>query len=128
LNDIKSLGVEDWLASLSRTEKETVLELAPGTKKKIRDLMHVLFEHAIRNEWTTRNPITSVRQGSKRQSVPTLLTVEQLSMLLFQSLDLHERVMVFLDFGTGICSSRQHAFRQTWSLLLPYPRRRAVAR
>ena len=64
--------------------------------------MHVLFEHAIRNEWTDRNPITSVRQGAKRQSIPALLTVEQLSKLLFQSLELRERVMVFLDFGTGM--------------------------
>ena len=43
------------------------------------DLMHVLFAHAIRYEWTTRNPITSVRQGGKRKAAPGLLTVDELS-------------------------------------------------
>jgi integrase len=61
--------------------------------------MPVLFEHAIRYEWATRNPITSVRQGAKRLSVPKLLSVEDLSFLLFKGLGLRERIMVFLDFG-----------------------------
>lgn len=64
--------------------------------------MHVLFEHAIRYEWANRNPITSVRQGAKRLSVPKLLSVEDLSSLLFKGLGLRERIMVFLDFGTGL--------------------------
>jgi integrase len=106
LCDIKAVGVEEWLKGLKRTEgegeKTKKVDLAPGTKRKIRDLMHLLFEHAIRYEWTDRNPITSVRQGSKRLGVPKLLTVEELSALLFRGLELRERVMVFLDFGTGL--------------------------
>jgi integrase len=102
LDDIKAVGVEEWLKKLQRTEGEKKFDLAPGSKKKIRDLMHVLFEHAIRHEWTIRNPISSVRQGSKRQSVPQLLTVEELSKLLFGGLKMRERVMVFLGFGSGL--------------------------
>ena len=82
-------------------ENQLQFDLAPGTKKKIRDLTHVLFEQAIRYEWASRNPITEVWQGSKRPSAPQLLTIEELSSLLFKELELRERVMIFLDFGTG---------------------------
>jgi integrase len=106
LCEVKAPAVEEWLKTLKRTEGKgenaVQLDLAPGTKKKIRDLMHLLFEHAVRWEWADRNPITSVRQGSKRLGVPKLLTVEELSSLLFKGLELRERVMVFLDFGTGL--------------------------
>jgi hypothetical protein len=65
LCDVKAVAVEEWLRTLKRTEgegeNEVQVELAPGTKKKIRDLMHVLFEHAVRWEWAFRNPITAVR-------------------------------------------------------------------
>jgi integrase len=106
LSDVKAVDVEAWLKKLKRTvflKKNPVGEkpLAPGTRKKIRDLMHVLFEHAIRYEWTNRNPVTSVRQSGKRQSIPALIDVADLSKLLFNALALRERVMVFLDFGTG---------------------------
>jgi len=101
LADVKAVNVEAWLKKLKRTifvKNNPVGEkpLAPGTKKKIRDLMHVLFQHAKRYEWTDRNPIASVRQ-----SIPALIDVTDLSKLLFNALALRERVMVFLDFGTG---------------------------
>jgi len=63
LNEIKAVAVESWLGGLS---------LAPGSKKKIRDIMHLLYEHAIRYEFTERNPISKVRQ-SGRHSYTTLL-------------------------------------------------------
>lgn len=93
LTDVKAVAVEGWLGSL---------KLAPGSKKKIRDLMHVLFEHAIRYEWSDRNPISPVRQGGQRQSVPVRLNVEQLSKLIYELLPPRERLMVLLDFGTGL--------------------------
>ena len=99
IEEIKAVVVENWLSSL---RKEDDTQLAPGTKKKIRDLMHVLYEHAIRYEWTDRNPISAVRQGGKREMVPVRLNVEQLSKLIYQVLKPRERVMVLLDFGTGL--------------------------
>ena len=77
--------------------------MAPSTKAKIRNLMSVLFNHAIRHEWLEqgRNPILLVRQSAKRQRIPVWLEPEELSALLSQ-LDRCFRVMVFLDAATGL--------------------------
>jgi integrase len=99
LEEVKAIGVEEWLATLKKANGDT---LAPGSKKKIRDLMHILFEHAIRYEWTDRNPISAVRQGGQRQSTPARLDVEQLSRIIYQVLGPRERIMVLLDFGAGL--------------------------
>jgi len=92
LNEVKAVAVESWLGGLS---------LAPGSKKKIRDIMHLLYEHAIRYEFTERNPISKVRQSGKRLSIPARLDVNQLRQLLVK-LPARERLMVLLDFGTGL--------------------------
>jgi len=92
LNEVKAVDVEAWLAAL---------DLAPGSKKKIRDIMHLLYEHAIRYEQIDRNPISKVRQGGKRRVTPTRLNVKQLRQLL-EGLPRRERLMVLLDFGTGL--------------------------
>jgi hypothetical protein len=47
LEEVKAVAVEIWLANL---KKQDGTVLANGSKKKIRDLMHLLFEHAIRYE------------------------------------------------------------------------------
>lgn len=92
LNEVKAVDVEGWLGKL---------KLAPGSKKKLRDIMHLLYEHAIRYEFTDRNPISKVRQGGKRLGTPTRLNVIQLCRLL-EVLPARERLMVLLDFGTGL--------------------------
>ena len=99
LDQVKAVAVESWLSTL---KKDDGAVLAPGSKKKIRDLMHLLYEHAIRYEWTDRNPITSVRQSGVRQATPIRLSVDQLSQLIYGVLKQRERVMVLLDFGTGL--------------------------
>ena len=93
LDQVKAVAVEEWLRKVER---------APGTKKKIRDVMHVLYTHAIRYECTARNPIASVRQSGKRQGAPTLISIEDLSKLIWEVLELRERAMVLLDFGGGL--------------------------
>lgn len=90
--DVKAVDVEKWLKSLT---------LARGSKAKIRNLMSALFSHAIRWEWTTRNPITSVRQSAKRQSVPAVLTPEELAALL-SKLPEPLRTAAELDAFTGL--------------------------
>jgi integrase len=77
--------------------------MAPSTKAKIRNLMSVLFNHAIRYEWLEqgRNPILLVRQSAKRQKIPEYLDAEELRALLPQ-LERRFRVMVFLDAVTGL--------------------------
>ena len=71
LKDVKAVVVEEWLRSLP---------LANGSRAKIRNLMHAIFNHAIRWEWHDRNPISMVRQSAKRQKVPTVLNIEQISL------------------------------------------------
>ena len=44
--------------------------------------MSALFSHAIRWEWTERNPITSVRQSAKRHRTPDILTPEEIMAIL----------------------------------------------
>ena len=73
LSGVKPVGVEAWLAGLP---------LAEGSKAKIRNVMSAIFQHAMRNEWAIRNPITLVRQGAKREHIPEILTVEEIKALL----------------------------------------------
>ena len=47
--------------------------------------MSALFSHAIRWEWTARNPITSVRQSAKRLAAPDVLTPEELANLAVET-------------------------------------------
>ena len=91
LKDIKAVVVEEWLRSLP---------LANGSRAKIRNLMHAMFNHAIRWEWHDRNPISMVRQSAKRQRVPTVLNIEQIKSLLEHLRD-PGKTAVLLDILTG---------------------------
>lgn len=93
LHNIKPVVVEQWLRSL--------VGLSNGSKAKIRNIMSGLFSHAIRYEMADRNPITAVRQSSKRERVPVILEVEELHRL-FEELALRERAMIVCDALTGM--------------------------
>jgi integrase len=97
---VRTIAVEQWLGQLVRRDGSP---MAPSTKAKIRSVMSVLFNHAIRYEWLEqgRNPILLVRQSAKRQKIPEYLDAEELRALLPQ-LDRRFRVMVFLDAVTGL--------------------------
>jgi len=73
LSDVRTVAVEAWLGTLP---------LADGTKAKLRNLMHALYNHAMRWEFFDRNPITLVRQSAKRTRVPEVLTAEEIGKLL----------------------------------------------
>jgi len=92
LSAVKTVAVEDWLRTLS---------LAPGTKAKMRNIMSALFTHAMRHELTYRNPIKLVRQSAKRQSVPEVLTAEEIRALLSE-LSGPYYVMAFMAAVTGL--------------------------
>ena len=92
LPDIKPVQVEQWLKSLA---------LAPGSKAKIRNIMSALFSHALRWEWTDKNPISSVRQSAKRRNIPVVLTIEQIQCFLSHLKD-PCRTAVLLDFSSGL--------------------------
>ena len=92
------MAVEQWLKTLSFENGDP---LARGSKAKIRNIMSALYSHAIRWEWAARNPITSVRQSAKRQSVPEILTIDELVKLL-NAIPEPFRTAVFLDGASGL--------------------------
>lgn len=92
VKDIRAVAVEEWLRSL---------KLSNGSKAKMRNIMHAVFNHAIRWEWHERNPITHVRQSAKRSRIPIVLTLEEISDLL-GLLREPARTAVFLDVLTGL--------------------------
>src|ERR1035437_10207133 len=78
INEVRTIEVETWLRGLP---------LARGTKAKIRKTLGLLFNHAIRWEFTTRNLISGpvrgsgVRQSEKRERIPEVLTAEEFRRL-----------------------------------------------
>jgi integrase len=98
IEQIRTVAVEDWLRSISR---------AKGTKSKIRNTMGALYNHAIRWEFTDKNPITGpvrgsgVRQSAKRERIPDVLEVDEFQRLQAELL-LRERILVWLDMTLGL--------------------------
>jgi len=103
LQDVRTVDVELWLHTL---------QLAPGTRSKIRNIMSAVFNHAIRHEWMDRNPITKVRVSAKRLREPDVLTPAEFASLI-AVLDLRERAMVMLAGSTGLRRSELVAL--TWA-------------
>jgi integrase len=92
LSHVKAVEVESWLKTLT---------LSPGTKAKLRNLMHAIFNHAMRWEFASVNPITLVRQSAKRTRVPDVLTAEEIGKLLAELKD-PWRTAVYLAVTTGL--------------------------
>jgi integrase len=107
LRAVKTVTVEQWLGTLTTTKFGKPKPLAGGTKEKIRDAMSSVFNHAIRWEFTDRNPVTGpvkgsgVRVSAKRERTPDILEVEEMHLLL-GALGIRERAMVFLDMPSGL--------------------------
>jgi integrase len=107
LRAIKTVAVEQWLKTLVTTKFGEPKPLAGGTREKIRDAMSSVFNHAIRWEFSDKNPIAGPTRGSgvrvsgKRERTPDILEVEEMQKLL-AALGLRERAMVFLDMPSGL--------------------------
>jgi integrase len=101
LEQVRPVVVEEWLDGIKR---------ARGTKAKIRNLMSALFTHAMRYEWTDKNPIRLVRQSAKRERVPDVLELWEIQLLL-SKLGVRERTLALLDAGTGLRVSELLALR-----------------
>jgi integrase len=75
VQNIKTMALEDWLES------------HPGSrqvKSHVRNLMHTVFQAALRWEMVQRNPVDLVRQSRKRLKVPRVLTPVEFKALLGQ--------------------------------------------
>lgn len=109
INDVRTVAVESWLRRLRRRDGE---DLANSTKAKIRNVMSVLFNHAIRYEWLEqgKNPITLVRQSALRRSTPPVLEPFEVQSLLSRLANPF-RVMVLLDVTTGLRRSELFALK-----------------
>jgi len=103
LSEVKAVAVEEWLFGL---------KLAAATKAKIRNLMSALYAHARRYEFTTSDPIRSVRQSAKRESIPDVLTVDELTALM-PELQQPYLSMVTVAAVTGL--RRSELFALKWS-------------
>jgi integrase len=109
LRAVKTVAVEEWLKTLTtkKLKNKESKRLAGGTKEKIRDAMSCIFNHAIRWEFTDRNPITGpvkgsgVRVSAKRERIPEILEIQEMQILL-AALGIRERAMVFLDMPSGL--------------------------
>lgn len=116
LESIVAGEVEKWLRNLKQKPRGKrnhpdgggdSKPLAPGTKAKIRNLMSVLFNHAIRWGIFPQNPISGparkagVRQSSKRQETPDILELDEMRSILAE-LSIRERALISLDMITGI--------------------------
>ena len=95
LDQITPLAVEQWLRSLC---------LAPKTKLNIRTIFHVIYTHALRWNFTDRNPIALVRQSGGRRAIPRILTVQEIKLLL-PRLDKPYRTMVLIAASLGLRAS-----------------------
>jgi integrase len=97
---VRSVAVEKWLKGLTKENGEPY---SRPTKSKIRNIMSVVFNHAIRYEFLPQgmNPITMVRQSAKRMKVPDVLDAGEVASL-FSHLSQRDRVMVLLDATTGL--------------------------
>ena len=109
IRDVRTIAVESWLRQLCRRDGDC---LADSTKAKLRSVMSVLFNHAIRYEWLEqgRNPITLVRQSAKRKCTPSVLEPCEIQSLL-SALENPFRVMVLLDVTTGLRRSELFALK-----------------
>jgi len=91
LSDIRTVAVECWLKTVP---------LADGTKAKLRNLMHAVYNHAMRWEFFNNNPITLVRQSGKQRRAPEVLTTEEIGKLLEELPD-PWRTAVYVAVTTG---------------------------
>ena len=101
LLDIRAVEVEAWLKSLN---------LAPGTRCKLRNVMSLLFNHGRRHDLCDRNPIEWVRQSAKRRTAPDILTISEVQTLL-ANLRFRERTLVLLAVTTGLRRSELFALK-----------------
>jgi len=86
------------------------LDLAPGSRCKIRNVMSLLFNHGRRHDLCERNPIEWVRQSAKRRASPEILTTNEVQSLL-ANLRFRERTLVLLAVTTGLRRSEIFALK-----------------
>jgi integrase len=119
LESVKTVAVEGWLKSIPRTQ---------STRAHIRNMLHRLFNCAIRWEMIERNPVDLVRQSSKRTKIPRVLTAEEFKKLLAELAEPY-RTMVLVAGCLGLRISEILGLRwgdMDWEKLAVLVQRSAV--
>lgn len=95
LQNVKTMAVEDWLNSYPHSRQ---------VKSHVRNLMHTLFNAAIRWEMMERNPIDLVRQSAKRLKSPRILTPMEFNALLTELLEPYRTMVITIAcLGLRVC-------------------------
>ena len=92
--EITAVAVERWLSAL---------ELADGTKAKLKYIMSDVFQHGIRYGWlrNQENPMLSVRQSARRVRIPEPLESSEFLALL-EKLPFKVRTIGIVCATTGL--------------------------
>jgi len=95
VHNVKTMAVESWLDEYPYSRQ---------IKAHVRNLMHTLFQAAIRWEMLERNPIDLVRQSRKRLKVPRVLTPAEFKALLGQLSEPHKTMVTTVAcLGLRVC-------------------------
>jgi integrase len=92
LKDVKPIAVEKWLNEMP---------VAPGTRYKTKGVMSILFQHAMRYEWASSNPIRLVRQSAVPQQEEIVLAPVEVAALIGELRDPF-RTLILLASVTGL--------------------------
>jgi integrase len=92
LADVRPIAVEKWLNEMP---------VAPGTRYKTKGVLSVLFQHAMRYEWATSNPIRLVRQSAVPQQEEIVLAPVEVAALLGELRDPFH-ALILLASVTGL--------------------------
>lgn len=105
IDSLQPIAIEEWLGGL---------KLAKGSKAKIRNIMSVVFNHAMRQGFLPRqdnaNPMRFVRQSAVSDVLQSVLIPGQVWALIDQ-LEEPVRTMALLDAFTGLRISELLALR-----------------
>ena len=93
--NVKAMAVEEWLESYPHSRQ---------IKSHVRNLMHTLFQAALRWEIVERNPIDLVRQSRKRMKTPRTLTPAEFKTLLANLKEPYKAMVITVAcLGLRVC-------------------------
>jgi integrase len=95
VQNVKATAVERWLEEYPHSRQ---------IKSHVRNLMHTLYEAAIRWELVERNPVSLVRQSRKRLKTPRVLTPPEFKALLSELDEPYKTMVVTIAcLGRRVC-------------------------
>jgi integrase len=95
VHNVKTMAVENWLDGYPHSRQ---------IKSHVRNLMHTLYQAALRWELVERNPIDLVRQSRKRLKTPRVLAPEEFKALLAELSEPYKTMVITIAcLGLRVC-------------------------